>query len=79
MSAPLKTHVDLATLLNMPLSTVIELRKREAWPCVRLGRSVRFTDEQINQIVATHTVADAPAKPTAIAGQTARSARRRAS
>jgi excisionase family DNA binding protein len=61
MTAPLKTHADLAERLNLPLSTTIELRKREGWPHIRLGRKVRFTDEQIDQIIATHTVVEAPA------------------
>lgn len=52
----LKTHADLAERLNMPLSTVVELRTREGWPHVRIGRTVRFTDEQIDEIVASHIV-----------------------
>lgn len=62
MSA-LKTHADLAERLNLPLSTVVDLRKREGWPHVRLGKAVRFTDEQITEIVASHVVSkkDGPA------------------
>lgn len=78
MTNALKSHANLAELLNMPLTTVVDLRKREGWPHVRIGRAVRFTDEHIAQIIATHTVSDAPAAQSAtFGGQTRRSASRR--
>lgn len=55
MSA-LKTHRDLAERLNLPLSTTVELRKREGWAHIRLGKAVRFTDAQVEEIVASHIV-----------------------
>lgn len=60
-----KTHADLAERLQIPLSTVVEMRKREGWPHHRFGKHVRFTDEQIEEIVARHKVATAaaPAPP----------------
>lgn len=76
MTAPLKTHADLADRLALPLSTTIELRKREGWPHVRLGRKVRFTDEQIEQIITTHTTVDQVVEKVS-SGLTARSSRRR--
>lgn len=54
------THADLAERLNMPLSTVIQLRKREGWPHCRFGKTVRFTEEQAAEIVARHIVSEAP-------------------
>lgn len=54
------THADIAERLNMPLSTVVELRKREGWPHLRFGKSVRFTEEMVAQIVASHVVSEAP-------------------
>lgn len=54
------THGDLAQRLSMPLSTVVELRKREGWPHVRVGRAVRFTEEMVAEIIASHTVIDEP-------------------
>lgn len=57
MSDSLRTHSDLAEILNLPLSTTVELRKREGWPHIRLGKAVRFTSEHIEQIIATHSVA----------------------
>ena len=56
MSAARLTHADVAERLNLSLSTTVELRKREGWPHVKLGRAVRFTEEQMAQIVASHTV-----------------------
>ena len=78
-TSPLRSHADLADLLNLPLSTTIELRKREQWPHMRFGRKVRFTDEQVDQILAQHASVDAAKAPPIFAGQTPRSARRRAS
>ena len=60
-SLPLKTHEDLAERLNLPLSTIVGLRKREGWPHIKLGRAIRFTEEHIEQIIASHTVAKEPA------------------
>lgn len=61
----LLTHADLAERLNMPLSTVVQLRKSEGWPHYRLGKTVRFTEEQVREILARHLVTPTPeAKPT---------------
>ena len=79
MTAPLRTHADLAEILNLPLSTVIELRKREGWPCVRLGRAVRFTDAQIAEIITSHIEVCEPEPQSSISafpGQTPGSIRR---
>ncbi len=56
----LLTHADLAERLNMPLSTVVQLRKSEGWPHYRLGKTVRFTEEQVREILARHLVTPAP-------------------
>lgn len=75
MSAALRTHSDLAAVLNLPLSTTVELRKREGWPHVRLGKAVRFTDEQVAQIVASHTVTETPTAAPMFTGQRKRGGR----
>lgn len=59
-SNPLLTHNDIATRLNMPLSTIVELRKREGWPHYRIGKSIRFTDAQVEEILAGHLVTPEP-------------------
>lgn len=77
----LTTEQDLAErILQVPVEKAAELRRRHRWPHVRIGRfDVRYTDEQVVQIVEMHTAVSEPAKKTlapVISGQTARSARR---
>lgn len=75
----LRTHADLAKYLNLPLSTTVELRKREGWPHVRLGKAVRFTDEQVAEIIARHVVtADGAIEVPVFEGQRPSRARRSA-
>lgn len=63
------THADIADRLKLPVSTVVELRKREGWPHVRFGKAVRFTEAQYAEIVATHVVSETPAEVVAFPGQ----------
>lgn len=53
---------------------VLESRLRYGWPCVQVGRTIRFTPEQVDEIVRRHTVQPEAAAP-ALDGQTARSQR----
>lgn len=59
MSAANLTHSDVAERLNLPLSTTVELRKREGWPHHRFGKAIRFTEEQVAEIIAAHAVTTA--------------------
>lgn len=74
----LLTPADLAEKLVTTEAQVMEWRRSYDWPHVRLGRKVRFTDQQVEAIIAAHSVR--PTKkteaPVKIAGQTSRSARR---
>ena len=78
-ASDLITDAELAERMRLDLDRFHALRKRHGWPCVKLGRfEFRFTEAQIEQIVAAHTVTPArrlKAKP--VKGQTARSANRR--
>ena len=80
----LTTDVELAHQLGLSLEQLHRLRRRRSWPCVRLGRfEIRFTDAQIEEILAIHSGplsgrSTALAKP-AVAGQTNLSAVRRRS
>lgn len=62
-----------------------KLRNEKQWPHVRFGRfDVRYTDEQVAQIVRLHSAAPtvntpAPTDDVALPGQTTRSRRRAAS
>lgn len=72
----LTTDTDLAAQFDLDLERFHVLRKRHNWPHVRLGRfDIRFTDAQIAQIVASHSVT--PSKSAAgDTGLTQRSAAR---
>lgn len=77
MSARLTTDQELADQFGITVQKLHKLRLRNGWPCVRLGRwDIRFTAEQVDQIVRMHTEAPAGALAlAAIPGQTVRSAR----
>lgn len=74
------TDGALADEFGIDVERLHKLRRRYAWPHVRLGRKdIRFTPAQVEEIVRMHSE-DAPSLPSsvAIAGQTKRSARRSA-
>ena len=77
----LTTDAQLADQFGISTDKLHALRKQHRWPHVRLGRfDIRFTDAQVEQIVAMHS--ETPKKDAgvkvAVTGQTARSARRSA-
>lgn len=71
------SEADLAEKLNATERRISEWRRIYSWPCVRIGRTVRFTQVQFEQIIAKHSQ-DGSTKPAAVelAGQTERSAKR---
>lgn len=72
----LTTDVQLAAEFEITVEKLHELRKRNHWPFVRLGRfDIRFTDQQVEQIVAAQSVV--PGKQPATSGLTVRSASHR--
>lgn len=75
----LTTDQQLAEEFGVSVERLHELRRRHHWPHVRLGRfDVRFTDAQVEQIVAMHseTATATGGSDLRLAGQTARSAAR---
>lgn len=56
----LYTLDELAESFQLPKSTLAELCKREGWPHHRLGRAIRFTGEQVEDILANHLVSPGP-------------------
>lgn len=54
------TEAELADLLKLPAATLGELRRRENWTHLRFGRSVRYTSEQVEEIVKRHTTVNDP-------------------
>lgn len=81
MTDTLLTPAQLGERLHLSEDQVLRLRRIHNWPCVQFNRkSVRFTEEQVAQIIDRHAADPKPAEEIslpAIAGQTKRSARRR--
>ena len=78
----MRTDRELADEFGISVEKLHDLRRRHHWPCVKLGRyAIRFTEEQVAQIVSQHseTPTKRQATTTAVTGQTARSATRRRS
>lgn len=58
MSAdPLLTHKDVATVLGIHWTTVLEHCKAGEWPHLKVGRYYRFEDADVEQIKNLHRVA----------------------
>ena len=67
---------DLAEDWGVSRRNVIDWTNRYGWPCVRIGRTIRYTPEQVAQILAMQTRAPERGTPAPrIAGQTPRSRR----
>lgn len=74
----LTTDRELADKFGLTLERFHVLRKRHNWPHTRFGRfDIRFTDLQVEQIVAAMSVA--PGKADASGLSTRSASRRRAS
>lgn len=72
---------ELAELFGVTERTVMEWRRENGWPSVRVGRTIRFTQRQVDEIVARHSQAPKPGSDdsgqvTAIPGQSRASAAR---
>jgi uncharacterized protein YjcR len=68
------TDADLGDMFGVHESKVAEWRRRYAWPHVKVGREVRYTDADVRAIAAKHHVEGS--KAAALPGQTALSAAR---
>lgn len=79
MTTRLLTPGDVGARLGLDAQTILRMRREYGWPSVKLGRRVRFTEEHVAAIIASHTSKPEPdEKPVALVpGQTARSAARR--
>lgn len=80
MSDELLTPADVAERMKLTEAQVLTFRRKHNWPCVPLSRkTIRFTEEQVAEIVEKHSAAPTPAPeiPAAFAGQTRGSRRRR--
>lgn len=76
----LRTEAQLAEELAIPAERAAELRRRNNWPHVRLGRfDVRYTDSQVEQVIASQSVVPKRDSIGPASGQSKRSAAKRAS
>lgn len=73
----LLTPAEVAKRLRITPKKVMELRRANGWPHVKLGRSIRFTPQQVEQIIGKQSVSPSTSH-VALPGQTAASARRSA-
>ncbi len=73
MSDNLLTADDLAVVFGVNRRRVMEWQHSHQWPCVRVGRTLRWTPEQVEQIKRLHTIT--PVGVKAADGRTARSRR----
>ena len=46
------TASDVATRLGVSLARVYDLARQELLPAVRMGRSIRFDPDQLNEFIA---------------------------
>ena len=72
----LLTADDLAAIFGVTRRRIMEWQHAHGWPCIRVGRTIRWTPEQVEQIKAKHTITPHAVKPAD--GRTARSASRSA-
>lgn len=75
----LYTPADLAELFGVTERWIHEWRRTNGWPSVRVGRTIRFTQAQVDEILERHS--QAPETPesdpvTLIPGQSKASAAR---
>lgn len=52
----LLTPDDLAVIFGVPRRRIVEWNHDRGWPCVRVGRIIRWTPEQVEQIKALQSV-----------------------
>lgn len=74
------TPADLAEMLGITEAQVLEYRRNYRWPSLKVGKTIRFSQTHVEQIVAQHSAQPkkAAAAVAAIPGQTKRSAGRSA-
>lgn len=78
MSRHLYTPAELAEKFGKGERWLLEQVRAHDWPRVKVGRTIRFTDEQVALILSRHTVStDRVERVVGLEGQTKRSAGRR--
>lgn len=65
----LLTTDALAMVLGVEADQVDRWRKRYGWPHVKIGRAVRFTPVQVDEILERHTVREGAHVKPSLPGQ----------
>lgn len=79
MGLKLYSPAELAEVFGVSERQLMDWRRSNGWPSVRIGRTIRFTQDHVDEILARHSQApaDADGQPAvAIAGQSKASAAR---
>lgn len=82
MTTDLYSPDDLAEKFGVSTRRILEWRLAHGWPCVKVGKRIRFTEQHVEQIIAMQSIRASkpkPSAPVALPGQTARSAAKRRS
>jgi len=72
---PLKDIGDVAQIFGISRSTAFRLKKSQRWPCVRFGTEIRFTDADVEAIIALNH--KTPPPPRTVPNVGTRAARRK--
>ena len=81
-SAPIRlyTPAELAEFFGISERTLLDWRRENGWPSVRVGRTVRFTQAQVDEILDRHSQVpqdgQTTVEPVVIPGQSKGSAAR---
>lgn len=76
MSDHLLTPADLAEHFGVTEAKVMEWQRVYDWPRVKVGRTIRWTQDQLVEIELLHSVTKDGVTPTPLDGRTALSAKR---
>ena len=73
------TDIELAERFGIAVKKLHDLRRARNWPCTRLGRfDIRFTELQVEQIIAIQSESMRRGSGGRVTGQTAGSKKRSA-
>lgn len=76
MNDQLLTAADLAEHFGVTEAKVMEWQRVYDWPRIKVGRTIRWTQDQLVEIERLHSVTSEGVKPTPSDGRTALSAAR---
>lgn len=62
------SSAELAEIFGVEERTLLDWRRQYGWPCLRVGRRVRFTQAMVEEILAAHSESGAKAAADDAAG-----------